>query len=81
MPSPTREINPADKAFNITADDITNFPPTRALYVGGGGTVRVTMKNGAVINFVGMTAGTIYPISVIRVWAIGTTATNLVGLS
>lgn len=80
-PGDTRNIDPAKAAFHITPDDAGNIQATRAVYIGGDGNMRVTMKNGGVVNFVGVTAGSMYPISIIRVWDTGTSATNIVGLS
>lgn len=59
--------------------DLVNV--SRALYIGGAGTVVVNMaKSGTIISFVGVPAGTVLPIRVSRVRATGTTATNIVSL-
>ena len=50
------------------------------LYVGGDGDVRVTTAGGDTVTFVGLSAGTFVPVQVIRVWATGTNATDIVAL-
>jgi hypothetical protein len=52
----------------------------RALYIGGSGNVRITDPQGNVVTFVGAVAGTVLPVMAKRVWATGTTATNIIGL-
>lgn len=72
---------PATNGFAVTPDDVSDLPAqTRALYVGGAGNVRVTLRNGDVLTFVGATAGSYHPIRASRVWSTGTTATSIVGL-
>lgn len=53
---------------------------TRAVYVGGSGTLRVEMMSGEEIVFAGLTAGMVLPVRVQKVFASGTTATDLVAL-
>ncbi|WP_210316677.1 spike base protein, RCAP_Rcc01079 family [Agrobacterium tumefaciens] len=53
---------------------------TRALYVGGDGTVVAVDANGTAVSFVGVVAGTILPIRVSRVNSTSTTATNIVAM-
>jgi hypothetical protein len=53
---------------------------TRALMVGGGGDVAVLMRNGDALTLPGLQPGAVYPIRVVRVLAVGTTATGIVGL-
>ena len=72
-------MSPALSGVEVTPNDSANLQPTRALYVGGTGTLRVTMRNG-VVNFTAVQAGMIYPIEVSRVYATGTTATGIVAL-
>ena len=73
-------IIPAEKATAITANDSTTFAPTRGVYVGGSGDLKVTMANGSDVTFTSLSAGVIHPISCIRMYSTGTTATNLVAL-
>lgn len=59
------------------ANDLTNV--TRALWVGTAGSVQVTMRAGQTVTFSNMNVGW-HPIRVRRVWATGTTATNIVAV-
>ena len=69
---------PATGAFSITASANALTVETRAIYVGGGGNITVTMKNGVSVTFSNVVAGTILPIRCTHVTA--ATATNLLGL-
>lgn len=72
---------PAAGALTISPHDTTPLTRAiRALYVGGAGNVKVTMNNGTVVTFVGISAGSILPIRASIVWSTGTTATSMVGL-
>lgn len=76
--SPT---GPADHGFPITPSDSTELDlPARALYVGGGGALAVTLASGAEILLEGVAGGTLLPLRVRRVHETGTTATAIVGL-
>jgi len=66
-------------AVAITKSDTTVFRTTRALYVGGAGTIVVTMNSGKEATFAGALAGTILPIQVTQVKN-ATTATSLLAL-
>lgn len=72
----------AHRASAVTKSDITVYAqPTRALYIGGSGDITVDMADGgSSIVFVGLLIGTILPIQVTRIYATGTTATNIVAL-
>lgn len=50
------------------------------LYVGTGGTLKVTTIGGDEVTFTGIVSGTFVPVQVIRVWATGTSASNIVAL-
>ena len=73
---------PAFDAFAITPNDATELTQAvRGIYVGGSGDLEVDMAGGETeVVFVGVLAGTILPIEVVRVRDANTTATNLVGL-
>ena len=73
---------PAPRAAAITPSDTVDLPwITRAIYVGGAGDVKVDMgDSGTAIPFTAVPVGTVLPIRVKRVYATGTTATNLVAL-
>ncbi len=64
----------------VTTSDTTNINATRGLYIGAAGNVVVDMAYGTTITFVGVQGGTILPIQVTRIYATGTTATNIVAL-
>ena len=59
------------------SNDLTK--ETRGLYVGVSGDVKVDI-GGVTVVFTAMAAGIIHPISVTRVWATDTDATNLVAI-
>ncbi len=67
-------------AFAITPNDSTDIKTTRAIYVGGSGNLKVDMAYGTTVTFNNLTAGTILPVQVTRVYSTGTTATLLVGM-
>ena len=74
--------SPAADALAITPDDnIDLAQPTRALYVGASGHIRVQLISGTQVDFNNAQAGMIYPLRVARVLDTGTTAGGLVGLS
>ena len=66
-------------AVALSESDTAIFDTTRALYVGVGGNIKVTMNSGAVVTFTGVLAGTILPVQVITLWT-DTTATGIIGL-
>lgn len=72
----------AHRAAVITKSDSTIYPePTRAIYVGGAGNIKVDMADGSTaITFFSVPAGMILPIQVTRVYSADTTATNMVAL-
>lgn len=67
-------------AAAVTLSDSTKLAPTRALYIGGSGNLKVTMAYGTDVTFSGLSAGSILPIQVTKVWATGSTATLVVAL-
>ena len=82
----------ADHAVSLTApatrpevispsDTLDLAQVTRALYVGQPGNVRVKTVTGDIVTLANMQGGGLYPIRVQQVFATGTTATDLVGLS
>lgn len=72
---------PAIAATAITPNDSTDLAnATRAIYVGGAGSLAVVFVEGQSVTFSGVAAGTILPLRLSRVLATGTTATGLVGL-
>lgn len=73
---------PAANGFAITPSNSADLPHTiRALYIGAAGDVMVDfVTSGTNVLIKGCTAGTVLPFQVKRVYATGTTATNLLGL-
>jgi hypothetical protein len=77
-------------AAAVTPSDTTNIPSVSTedgsgnngcvLYVGGAGDVKVLTVGGNEVTLVGIAAGTFIPIQVLRVFATGTTATNIVAI-
>ena len=73
---------PSVDAAAVTTSDSADLPviPTRGLYVGAAGDVKVIMASGATVTFADVLAGTVLPIQVRRVFATGTVATDIVAL-
>ena len=72
---------PAHTANAVTKSDSTTFNPTRGVYVGGAGNIKVDMAySGTAITFTGVLAGSFLPIQVTRIYSTGTTATDMVAL-
>lgn len=80
--APSRQVDPAANALEITPDDDTDLSVgCRGLYVGVGGDVTVVMFGEIVTKtFKNAAEGRVLPIRVRRVMATGTTATNILGL-
>ncbi len=73
---------PAANAMAVTPSDSADLgTPVRGLYIGGAGDLKVKMDEGEqVVTFVAVPAGSLLPISVDRVYATDTTATNIIAL-
>jgi hypothetical protein len=80
FPFPTANSYP--NAQVITKSDSTTYdPPIRALYVGGTGNISVDMAGGqTAVLFSTIPAGTIIPVTAVKVNSTNTTATTIVGL-
>ena len=78
----TNNIDPAEYAAAVTLSDSTVLTPTpRALYIGVGGDVVVTMAaDGADVTFKNVPTGTKLPVRVSKVKSTGTTASSIVAL-
>ena len=73
---------PATRSEAISPGDTLELcQVTRALYVGQPSNVRVKTVTGDIVTLANMLGGVLYPIRVQQVFATGTTATDLVGLS
>ncbi|MFK3777716.1 hypothetical protein [Agrobacterium sp. NPDC089420] len=74
--------SPASHAFEIVPHDTNPLPsPTRALYVGHGGQLCLTLLSGATVTFQNIPAGSLLPVRASRVFLTRTTATGIIGLS
>jgi hypothetical protein len=71
---------PAEKFVALTPNDSTVLTPTRGLYVGVSGDVKVTSIDGNDVTFVSLAAGIIHPISCTKVFSTGTDAGNIVAV-
>jgi hypothetical protein len=74
------QVAPGQAAFAITPNDTANINPTRGVYVGGTGTLKVDMADGSTVTFTGILAGQVHPLAVRRVYATGTSATTIIGI-
>ena len=73
--------SPASDLHPITPDDGADLAVwTRAITATNPGTIRVTAIGGTVATLY-LAAGPVLPVRVRRVWATGTTATGIVGLT
>lgn len=73
--------DPIEAGFSITPNDTTNLvKETRAIYVGGAGNLKVETVAGSILVFTSVSAGTVYPLRIRKVFSTGTTASNLLGL-
>jgi hypothetical protein len=74
-------IDPGDDGFDITPSDTEDLAvPTRGLYVGTTGDIKVDMLSGTTLTWVGLVAGIIHPLQVRKVYATGTDATDIIGI-
>lgn len=72
---------PATDALALTPNDAADLPLVgRALYVGGGGDLRLVTSGGSDVLLRGVAGGSVLPVRARRVMATGTTATHLVSL-
>ncbi len=75
--SPTFPMFPGDAAA-VTPSDTVNFETASVLFVGTTGAVRVLTAQGSDVTFGIIPGGTVVPLQVLRVYATGTNATNLI---
>lgn len=70
--------SPASDGAAVTPNDSTDLTTSsRYVFVGGAGALKVNLVSGTTLTLTGVTAGTVLPLRVSRVWATGTTATNI----
>lgn len=71
----------AHSAEAVTPSDSTVLKPTRGLYIGTAGDVKVDMaERGTAVIFVGLQAGTLLPVQVTKVYSTDTDATDILAL-
>ena len=80
----------ANRASAVTPSDTVNIPSISTedgsgnngcvLYVGVTGNVRVLTAGGDDVTLVGVSAGQFIPVQVVKVFATGTTSTNILAL-
>lgn len=72
---------PHENAALVVPTDSTDLSPYAVrLFVGGAGNIKVTTWGGNTLVLTGIPAGTLLPLSVVRVWSTSTTASNIVAL-
>lgn len=74
-------VTGVNNASAVTPSDTEVFTrPTKAVYIGGAGDLKVDLAFSGTVTFKGLQAGTFYPIQARRIYATGTTATDIVGV-
>ncbi len=69
---------PVSEAAAVVPADDADLPfASRVLFVGSGGDLRVTLTGGRIVILRNLAAGW-HPLRVARIWATGTTATDIV---
>jgi hypothetical protein len=71
---------PAENAVAVAPGASALSSTTRAIFVGTGGDMEVTMSGGGNVTFTNIPSGTTLPIRVTHVLATGTDATDIVAL-
>lgn len=70
--------SPGSGGAAVTPDDANDLTKAgRAIDIGTGGTIKVTTIDGSVLTFKNRASGSTLRMRVARVWATGTTATDL----
>lgn len=67
-------------AVALTLNDTTVIETTRAVFVGVGGDLKVTMADGQSVVFKNVPGGTVLPIQITVAWASSTGASSVLGL-
>ena len=80
----------AQRAAAVTPSDTANIPNIARedgignrgclLYIGGAGSIKVLTSGGDEVTFAGLSAGQFMPVSVVKVFATGTDATNIIAM-
>ncbi len=78
---PTTPISPARGGTPVTPNDTTDLSQvSRALYVGQGGDISLTLADGDTLVFEAVPSGSILPVRASIVRATGTTAAAIIAL-
>lgn len=72
--------DPAGGMFAITPADSEMTRFANGLYIGAGGTLKITTFGNDVVASIPVFAGQVLPVRVRQVWSTGTTATSIYGL-
>ena len=73
--------DPISYGVAVTPNDGSDLAnPCRGIYVGVTGNVKVTLRGGEDVTFVGLAAGVLHGIRATRIWSTGTTATSIVAV-
>lgn len=74
-------------AAAVTPSDTLDIPAVSngenngcVLYVGTGGDLRVLTAGGQDVTFVGVLSGSFFPVNVVRVYATGTAASDIIAI-
>jgi hypothetical protein len=74
-------ITPSDTTdLTLSGGTIVPYETGACIFIGTGGNLKVTMLGGQTVTYLNLSSGSFLPIQVKRVWATGTTATNLLSL-
>jgi hypothetical protein len=72
-------LSPASDGAAVTPNDTTDLPTaSKRLWVGGAGNVKINTIRGTALTYTAVPAGTYLNVRASRVFATGTTATNIV---
>ncbi len=74
------KTEPAHDMAAVVASDTVYIDPTRGLFIGGAGNLKAVTAAGSTVTLTGVAAGSILPVSVKRIFATGTTASDIVAL-
>ncbi len=73
----------ANNIFAVTAKAYVIYGGEQegaVLYIGTAGNLKVTTVAGDAVTFIGIHTGAFFPVQVAKVWATGTTASNIIAL-
>lgn len=71
-------VEPFSRAVSVTPSDTTLIAPSRGIMASGGTELAIAFQDGSTVILTNITPGYIYPVSVVKVLATGTTATDII---